>query len=1074
MADKKLRFDIEANSDEAKRALAQLRREFDATLAALKGQQGDVALFKAATQDAAKLEKQIKALAKAGGDTSALETTLASQRAALASQGAALKAAGIDTDALAAAQSKLRTQVEQATRTFRQQSTAVTAAADASVSAATASVAAEQKQIASGRARAAALEAERQARVAYGNQVLSSLRAQAAAQEVAAAAERRATADATANARAAAANARVRAAQQQQAAQDAQNVARAEAAARAQAERGQIAVKQSRQLSAAQSDAFASSQKLTNATHLQTTAILASGTAAANARSHFAGYAAAVLSVGAAAKGISAITSAGMQLQALNSTLLFSTGSAESAADAYAFVREEAERLGLPLQVLGKQFGQMSAAANGTALAGESTRKIFTSVASAARVMGLQTFQVERALLAIQQMMSKGNVQAEELRGQLGEQIPGAMGIAARAMGVTTQELGDMMKAGELLTEDFLPKFAAELQRTVDPSLPTAVKTYAAEIERLKNTFTIFLQEIGKSGALEAISAQVVIVTKKLQEMSDAGELKPAIDQIVDALSLLATGLAEVAEWVAKNSSTIIHLAEAFAIFKAAQIGLGLGKTIAEFGGLDKAALGAAAGMGKATLAFKAFAKATVAIAVITFTIDQLGSLVDAIREANRVEDELAHDRGVRNAEADIIIIQNADYAQAVTKTAAAVKAASDKEKAAYAASLKAALAYWDAVQQRETRNQGPGDAVSQAALDAARQARIYRTALAEFDGISDARLKLEAKQAAEIKKIKEAETATIELAVEAQIDAVKKARDALRNSEKELADIARKTAAFQQELASASKPQGDKSLLDVAGEVNQVNKLLAAGDSRGALDQIDKSRQGLLDLAKAGTEAPLFLEYFAKQFGQLAQQAGEQQKAAAEENVQEQERKLLTLQALAKNIENLNISANVDAAEKEMQALHARTQAFYNANPLIVKVVTQKQDDIALGIEKAPKKASGGLLRGPGTGTSDSILMYGSNGEFMLRAAAVRRLGMARLNYMNRTGRIPGYADGGAIGNSVGSLPRPSASGGGASTVLNLTLPGVGTFETRADAAVADSLQRALRNASLKHGRRT
>ena len=43
----------------------------------------------------------------------------------------------------------------------------------------------------------------------------------------------------------------------------------------------------------------------------------------------------------------------------------------------------------------------------------------------------------------------------------------------------------------------------------------------------------------------------------------------------------------------------------------------------------------------------------------------------------------------------------------------------------------------------------------------------------------------------------------------------------------------------------------------------------------------------------------------------------------------------------------------------------------------------------------------------------------------------------------------------------------------GGATSILNLTLPGVGTFETRADAAVADSLERALRSAALKHGRR-
>lgn len=433
----------------------------------------------------------------------------------------------------------------------------------------------------------------------------------------------------------------------------------------------------------------------------------------------------------------------------------------------------------------------------------------------------------------------------------------------------------------------------------------------------------------------------------------------------------------------------------------------------------------------------------------------------------------MAKARGKRNAEADIAIINNADYANAVVKGADEIEAATERERAAYAKTLKGALAYYEALKQRALRNVGAGDAVPQDALDAARQIRIYRQALTEFDGISDQRVKLEAKQAAEIKRIKEGETETIKLAVEAQVDSVKKARDQLRDAERSLADIARKTAAFQQQLSQAGQTEGERSLLDVSGDVGKIRQALAGGDAQGALDQIDRAREGLLELAKSGKEAPLFLQTFARELGQLALQAGEQQRAAAQENVQEQERKLLTLQSLAKQIETLNINADVSAADKAMRDLHAKTQAFYDANPLIVKVVTQRQDDIALGVEKAPKKASGGLLRGPGSGTSDSILMWGSNGEYMLRAAAVRSLGRARLDYMNRYGRIPGFADGGAIGDAVSRLPAPSASGMGSRRVLNLTLPGVGTFEAQADEAVARSLERALRNAALKSGRR-
>ncbi|MGV2949914.1 hypothetical protein ACNPNW_15850, partial [Acinetobacter sp. AGC35] len=51
---------------------------------------------------------------------------------------------------------------------------------------------------------------------------------------------------------------------------------------------------------------------------------------------------------------------------------------------------------------------------------------------------------------------------------------------------------------------------------------------------------------------------------------------------------------------------------------------------------------------------------------------------------------------------------------------------------------------------------------------------------------------------------------------------------------------------------------------------------------------------------------------------------------------------------------------------------------------------------------------ATGGLITGPGTGTSDDIPIRASNGEFMMRYAATQKIGIADLNYMNRYGEIP------------------------------------------------------------------
>jgi hypothetical protein len=82
-------------------------------------------------------------------------------------------------------------------------------------------------------------------------------------------------------------------------------------------------------------------------------------------------------------------------------------------------------------------------------------------------------------------MISKGNVQAEELRQQLGERLPGAFQYAARAMGVTTQELNDMLENGEVLADDLLPKLADELDRTFGPNVAAAADSLKASLQRL-------------------------------------------------------------------------------------------------------------------------------------------------------------------------------------------------------------------------------------------------------------------------------------------------------------------------------------------------------------------------------------------------------------------------------------------------------------------------------------------------------------------------------------------------------------------------------------------------------------
>src|SRR4029077_9570055 len=81
-----------------------------------------------------------------------------------------------------------------------------------------------------------------------------------------------------------------------------------------------------------------------------------------------------------------------------------------------------------------------------------------------------------------------------------------------------------------------------------------------------------------------------------------------------------------------------------------------------------------------------------------------------------------------------------------------------------------------------------------------------------------------------------------------------------------------------------------------------------------------------------------------------------------------------------------------------------------------------------------APGMARGGYVRGPGSGTSDSILARLSAGEFVVNSASVRRLGTSFLSGLN------GFAAGGLVG-----IPRFAGGGlvSGGGTPVHLHLGG-------------------------------
>jgi tape measure domain-containing protein len=201
-----------------------------------------------------------------------------------------------------------------------------------------------------------------------------------------------------------------------------------------------------------------------------------------------------------------AINETGMAFQGVNTALVSITGSSKGAADEMAYLEQESERLGLNLLEISKSYMQITAAAKGSNLEGQATRDIFTSIAEAATVLQLSTDQTNGAIRAITQIMSKGKVQAEELRGQLGERLYGAFQLAARGMGITTAQLDKMLEQGQVVADDFLPKFAAEIRKTFSDGVPAASITARAEMNRFNNAILEIERTIAAYGFLDGVT----------------------------------------------------------------------------------------------------------------------------------------------------------------------------------------------------------------------------------------------------------------------------------------------------------------------------------------------------------------------------------------------------------------------------------------------------------------------------------------------------------------------------------------------------------------------------------------
>ncbi|HBI9765977.1 TPA: tape measure protein [Escherichia coli] len=188
------------------------------------------------------------------------------------------------------------------------------------------------------------------------------------------------------------------------------------------------------------------------------------------------------------------------------------------------FIQDLTQITGMDTTETQAQFASFGASAT-TTMGLEGSEELFKNLTGYARLMGRSDEQIQRALTAVSQMASKGQVMAEELKGQLSEALPGATQAFAKALGLTEKQLFDKMKNGDVKASDALPKFAKELGSQINSrggwkAIQDSTQTM---LGNLKNTWNNSLTDIFR-GSEDGLQDFTRSLTTLLNSLGGSGK----------------------------------------------------------------------------------------------------------------------------------------------------------------------------------------------------------------------------------------------------------------------------------------------------------------------------------------------------------------------------------------------------------------------------------------------------------------------------------------------------------------------------------------------------------------------
>lgn len=264
------------------------------------------------------------------------------------------------------------------------------------------------------------------------------------------------------------------------------------------------------------------------------------------------------------------------------------------------FISDTVQRFNVPLESARIGFARLYASMEPAGIDQGTIQGLFTGVSQAAATLSLTPDQVDRVTYAFSQMASKGKIMSEEVTGQLGDVIPGALSLMADAAGMSMAEFKDAMEAGQLTGDAMGQVFnnlAIVLDERFGKGAEGAAKTLQGAITNINNSLQLmyealspvvnqFAQAFGPKiqSLIEDVTDVFTVLSGNFADTADAAKaLSPramaiyqAIEKLRPAVQNAASSIASLGQFFLQLSPAIVSVTTVALQFLNTNLGRGL------------------------------------------------------------------------------------------------------------------------------------------------------------------------------------------------------------------------------------------------------------------------------------------------------------------------------------------------------------------------------------------------------------------------------------------------------------------------------------------------------------------